>query len=168
MTEPTSEAEKREELREKIEAGERRNEERSLADYARDARDGATEFVKDHPIATVAGGLALGIIIAAIVPGPGRRLAKQTGARASALATLGAELAMAYGSGLLDTAGDVARKSGDRMEDFGDSIGKTARGIRRDAAYYADSATDSALTLSRRAGRKASRGVRDARARVTS
>ena len=53
--------EKREELREKIEAGQKRLEERSLSDTAREAAESATEFVKRHPLATLGGAVAIGL-----------------------------------------------------------------------------------------------------------
>lgn len=159
--------EKREELREKIEAGERRNAERGLSDYARDARDSATSFVKEHPFATVAGGLAIGVIIAAMVPGPGRRLRKQATARGTALAAMLTELGMAYGSSLLDSLGDAARTGQDKLEEFGESLGDTARGLRRDAGHLAADAGESARALRRDAGEKAGRSIRDLRARMS-
>ena len=93
---------KRNELREKIEAAEARNAERSFADYAADVKDGATQFVKDHPIATVAGGLAIGMLLAGMTK-PGRRVRRRAGAQASSLWSTVTELAAAYGTGLLDT-----------------------------------------------------------------
>ena len=51
---------KREQLRARIEAGEKRNEERSLADQAKDVADSAIEFAKKHPVATVAGAVVVG------------------------------------------------------------------------------------------------------------
>jgi ElaB/YqjD/DUF883 family membrane-anchored ribosome-binding protein len=159
--------EKRETLREKIEAGERRNAERSLGDYAREARDGATSFVKAHPIATVAGGLALGVIVASLVPGPGRRMRKKAAAKGSALAAMLTELGIAYGTSLLDNLGDAARDGQDKLEDLGHSVGDTARSLRREASHAASSAGDSARALRREAAKKAGRSIRDLRARMS-
>ena len=158
---------KREELREKIEAAEQRNRERSVADYAVDAKDRATEFVKEHPFATVAGGLALGVLIAAIVPGPGRRMRKKATAKGSALAAMLTELGIAYGTSLLDNIGDAARTGQDKLEDLGDSMGDTARNLRREASHLAGGATESARALRREAGKKAGRSIRDLRARMS-
>ena len=158
---------KRDTLREKIEAGERRNGERALVDYAREARDSATSFVKDHPIATVAGGLAVGILIASLVPGPGRRMRKRAAAKGSALAAMLTELGIAYGTTLLDGVGDVARSGQDRLEDLGDSVGDTARSLRREALHMAANTGDGARALRREAGKKAGRSIRDLRARMS-
>lgn len=159
--------EKRKNLREKIEASERRNEERTAADYAIEARDRATAFVKEHPIATLAGGVALGVLVASLVPGPGRRMRKKATAKGSALAAMLTELGIAYGTSLLDNIGDAARSGQDRLEDLGDSMGDTARSLRREAGHLIGDAGDSARALSREAGKKAGRSIRDLRARMS-
>lgn len=153
---------KREELREKIEAGEARNAERSFGDYAADVRDGATNFVKDHPVATIVGGLALGVLIAGFTR-PGRRLGRRAGERAGDMLSALTEIGLVYGSGLLDKAGGAARVTGDRLEDLGDSIGDTTRNLRRNASYRAASAGDSARILSRGLSKKGRRALRDLR-----
>jgi len=158
---------KRKKLRGKIEAGERRNAERSLGDYAREARDGAASFVKQHPFATVAGGLALGAIVASLVPGPGKRLRKKATAKGSALAAMLTELGMAYGASMLDGLSDAARAGQDKLEDLGDSVGDSARSLRREAGHLAGSTSDSARSLAREAGKKTGRSIRDLRARMS-
>lgn len=161
MTDTAGDA-KREELREKIEAAEARNEARSVGDMARDAQEAATEFVKEHPIATIAGVAAIGLAIGAMTR-PGRRVGK----RGAALAAMAAEFGMSYAREALELAEGAAASGKDKLEDLGDSIGESARGLRRDAAYYADSTTDKARTFGRRAGKKAGRAMRDLRARST-
>ena len=74
---------KREELKNRIEAGQQRHANRTVGDYAREARDNATAFVKEHPVATVVGGVAIGVIVASMVPGPGRRMRKKATKRGS-------------------------------------------------------------------------------------
>ncbi len=158
--------EKRESLRQKIEAGEARHAQRSVAEYARDAREGATRLVKDHPIATLAGALAVGALIAAVVPARGRRFTLGLGRRALSLASLAAEFGMAYGSGLLDTAGKAALSGKDKLEDFGDSMEDGARTLRREAGHRASIAADGAATLRRTVAKKTGRAVRDLRNRM--
>lgn len=153
--------EKRDELRAKIEAGEQRNEDRTIGDYAKSAADSTTQFVKDHPVAAVAGVAVIGLAIGAMTR-PGRR----AGQKAGALATYATEMGLAYASGLLDQAGDVARASGDKLEDLGDDVAFTARKARRSAAAAAGNTSDNMLTLSRKAARRAGRTYRDAKARV--
>ena len=69
---------KREKLRERIEAGEQRNEERTLAEQAKDAADSAVEFTKKHPFAVVGGVLLAGLAIGAMTR-PGRRIGRRSG-----------------------------------------------------------------------------------------
>ena len=68
-----SDEDKRAALRDKIDAAEQRNAERSVADMAKDAADTVTDFAKRHPLATVAGAIGLGLAIGAMTR-PGRRL----------------------------------------------------------------------------------------------
>lgn len=154
--------EKRAELREKIEAGEKRNEERALADRARDAAESATEFVKAHPFATLGGAIAIGLAIGAMTR-PGRRVARRGGV----LATLFADAALAYGMQAIDRAGDLARDGQDKLEDLGESMAAGARSARRDTAYFADKAADRTGVAARSASRKAGRTVRNLRSRIT-
>ena len=67
---------KREQLRAKIEAGEKRNAERSFADQAKDVADSAVEFTKKHPFVVVGGAIAIGLAIGAMTR-PGRRLGRR-------------------------------------------------------------------------------------------
>ncbi len=157
---------KREELKNRIEAGQQRHANRSMSDYARDARDSATAFVKEHPVATVVGGVAVGVIVASLVPGPGRRVRKKATRRGSALAAMAAEIGMAYGASLIDSLGNAARASGDRLEDLGDTIGDSARDLRRHASAQGSAAGEGARRLTRDVGKKTGRKVRDLRARM--
>ena len=148
--------EQRDELRRKIEQSERRNEERSLADMARDATDSATEFVKEHPILTVSAVALIGLAIGSRTS-KGRELTGRAGGFADHLADLG----MAYASGMASKGGDATRHGGDRLVDFGDDVAFGSRAARRNAAYYADRQKDAARHAGRRAARKAGRSYRD-------
>lgn len=165
-TKVLTDQEKREKLREKIEAAEVRNNERSLGDQARDALNNATEFVKERPLTAVAGVAVVALAIGAVTR-PGRRLGRRTGV----LAASATDAALAYALDLMDrtqTASAAAlRGSGDALEDFGDTLGSKARKLRRDAAYRADSAGDALRSKRRKAGRKTSRGLRDLRERLS-
>lgn len=171
MTTPAAGDQKREKLREKIAAGEARHTDRSLGNSARDARDKATEFVREHPMATVGAALAFGIVLAAIIPGPGRRLSqrvgKRVGSRAASLTAIAAELGLAYGSRFMDFAGNAAQTGQDKLDDIGDTIGDNARTVRREAAHRANKAGDSAATLKRDVSKKAGRAVRGLRSRLS-
>ncbi len=156
---------KRDLLRERIEAGERRNQERTLGDYAKDTADSVTNFAKEHPVATVAGAIGIGLAIGAMTR-PGRRVAKQGAVKTGAMAALVSEAVMTFGAGLMDDMTDAARNSGDALEDFGDRIGDKARTARRGAAYRSSSLADSANVTKRELSRKAKRGFRDLKNRA--
>jgi hypothetical protein len=83
------------------------------------------------------------------------------------MATLLTDAALAYGSSLLDSAGDAASAGRDRLGDFGETLGEGARSLRREAGDFAESAGDSARALRQEAGRRASRTIRDLRARMS-
>ena len=157
---------KREELKNRIEAGQQRHANRTVGDYAREARDNATAFVKEHPVATVVGGVAIGVIVASMVPGPGRRMRKKATKRGSALAAMVAELGLAYGTSMIDNLTRAARTGGDRLEDLGDALGDGARDLRRQAGLQGSVASDTARRLTRDVGKKTGRKVRDLRARM--
>ncbi len=131
---------KRAELKSKIEAAEQRNADRSLSDYARDAADGATSFVKEHPITTLIGGLAIGAIVASILPGPGRRMRKKATARSAVMAGTLADLALTYGTKFLESAEESAKSGQERMGDLGETIADSAREASRSASKKASKA----------------------------
>ena len=147
--------EKRDQLRARIEAGERRNEERSLMDQAKDVADSAVEFAKKHPVATVAGAVAVGLAIGAMT-----RRGRELGRRGGSWASYAADAALAYGLSMIEGAGD-------KFEDMTDAAGTQSRRLKRDAGYRLDSMGDSLRSSSRRASRKSSRAYRDLRARLT-
>ena len=158
--------EKRQELKAKIEAAEQRNAGRSFEAYARDAADTATQFVKDHPIAAIAGVAAIGLAIGAMTR-PGRNAGAAAGRRASAFATHAAELGLAYATGLFDAASDAASHGKDRLEDFGDTLTDNAQAAKRRAVFTGGNAAALAHSVARSAGKKAGRSSRDLRSRLT-
>jgi len=153
--------EQRDELRRKIEESERRNEERSIADIARDATDSATEFVKTHPMLTIGAVALVGLAIGSRTS-KGREL---TG-RAVGFADHLADLGMAYASGMASRLGDATRHGGDRLVDLGDDVAFGGRAAKRNAHYFAERQKDAARHAGRRAARKASRGYRDLKAHL--
>ncbi len=157
-----SDEQKRQQLRAKIEAGEKRNQERSFTDQAKDAADSAFEFAKKHPLAVIGGAVVAGLAIGAMTR-PGRRV----GRRGGMLAGAAADAVMAYGMRMIDRASEGAEYAGDRLEDFGDSAATTARSLRRDVSYKLDTVGDSLKASGRKAGRKGSRAYRSLRTRLT-
>ena len=161
----------REKLREKIATGQARLAERSIGDYARDARDNATGFVREHPLVVVGAALAVGVVLAAVIPGPGRRLSQRVGKtlanRASAIAAIAAELGVAYAASLMNAAGSAAQSGQDKLEDFGVAIGDDARKVRRETTQRIATATDRARSFKRDTANKARRTLRDLRGSIT-
>lgn len=96
---------KREDLRERIAAGQRRNAARGIGETARDAASEANRFVRRHPLAVLGGAIAVGLVAGALSR-PGRRLSKH----ASLLASIAADAAIAYGMAMVEKAAKSARE----------------------------------------------------------
>ena len=153
--------EKRQQLRDRIDAAQARNDsraERSVGERFADAREDITGMVKDHPIAFIAGGIALGLAIGAMFPGsPVRKVGRRAGRRAGAFAALASELAMTYGHKALDAADDARHSSRDRLSELGDYLSQNTRGLRADIARHADDAAAYTRSHGRSASRRAGR-----------
>jgi ElaB/YqjD/DUF883 family membrane-anchored ribosome-binding protein len=179
---------KRDALRAKIEAAERRNAERSLADQAREAAAAAADYTRAHPLTVLGGALALGLLIG-LATRPGRRVASRAvgavGAAASGAAgsaasgvrsvtargssrigTLVSETLIAYGMKVIDEMLETARAGQDKLEDLGDEAEATVRKVRREAAHAIGTASDTTRHAARKSRRKASRAVRDTVSKV--
>ncbi len=158
--------EKRDELRSRIEEAEARNAERSIADYARNARDETVSFVKRHPVAAVTGALALGAVLALAVPRRGRKFSLSMGRKIGVLGTLAAEIGLNYGLNMLDAGASAARSGKNRIEEFGDTMASNARSLGRTAGERASGANDAVKTLRKSLTRKAGGALRDLRSRT--
>jgi len=156
---------KREALRARIEAAQQRNADRTLADQARDAADSAIAFTRKHPLAVIGGVVLAGFAIGAMTRG-GRRAGLKVGRRGGVLASMAFDAALAYGAKMLQESLQAAQTASDKIEDIGDSAATTARGLRRDAAYKLDVASDAVRSQSRKAMRKGSRTVRSLKDRI--
>jgi ElaB/YqjD/DUF883 family membrane-anchored ribosome-binding protein len=183
-------AQSRDALRAKIEAAERRNAERTLADDAREATGAATTYVKENPLTVLGGAIALGLVIG-LLTRPGRRVAHNAATstvnaargaasgtvasvgnvakkRGSALGTLIADAMVAYGIKLIDDVVDGAEAGKDAIEDMGDSASARMRKASRQARFAAGNAADDAQTVAQRTRRRATRAVRSLKDRVAS
>ncbi|VVT15247.1 hypothetical protein [Erythrobacter sp. EC-HK427] len=164
MNAPTIQ-EKREEIKARIAAAEAREaqlSEQSLAtraaDSAADAGEAFTTFVKKHPVASAAGGVLLGILIASAFKGP-RQAAIRGGAKAASLATIGAEIASGFASQLMDDASELGREGARRAEDLTDVAGDRARSLKRSAAHKVGDAADAARIARRETGKALARAL---------
>lgn len=181
---------KRDALRAKIEASERRNAERTLADQAREAAEAATEYTRAHPLTVIGGAVAIGLLVG-LATRPGRRVATRaagavgtaaSGAASSAaagvrgaaargssqLGTLVGDAALAWAMKLVDEVLETARTGQDKVEDLSDETQATARRVRREAAHVVGAATDTVRHTARKTRRKATRAVRDTVGKVKS
>lgn len=155
----------RKQLQNRIEAGEARRAAREqsvgerIGEKAIEAKDGFVAFAREHPVTTVVGGLAVGVLVSMAFRGP-RKAAGKAGSQASALAALGLKLAIDYAGQALHAA-DEARQSGaEKVGDWADSAGSSARSLRRSAARHSHDAADSARQAAREAADAVSRALR--------
>jgi ElaB/YqjD/DUF883 family membrane-anchored ribosome-binding protein len=157
-----SDADKREALRGKIAAGEQRNSQRSFADQAKAAADGAFDYVKANPIKAVAG-VAIGALLIGAMTRPGRRAGKKAGA----LASVATEAALAYGLGLMETAGNAASKGQDKLADLGETVGDKARAWQTTAAKEGSELSDYLVKVAKRSGKRAGKTIDQLRGRLS-
>jgi hypothetical protein len=180
--------EQRDSLRARIEAAERRNAEKTLADQARAAADAAIDYTRANPLTVIGGAVAFGLVIG-LLTRPGRRVAGRalhsasgaiTGAASSAtsgvknitarggsrLGSMIGEAAVAYAMTMIDEMLDAAREGKERAKDLGEAAGAQARKPSAGASDAAGSAADGTRNLARQA-REAALGVmRDIRDRT--
>lgn len=155
-----SAAEKRNALKAKIEAAEMRNAMRTASQSAQDAAEMATDFVKRHPFATITGVAVLGLAIGAMTK-PGREAGKKAGANAGQFANYASEIGLAYAAGLLASLGEVVSGGKDAIEDITDTVTDNAGAIKRKAIFSGGNAAAAAKSISREAGKRAGRALRD-------
>ena len=137
MEEPT--ADKRQEIKDRIAAAQERQAEREgdnlgqiISEKAAAARDGVTSFAREHPVATVAGGLALGVLVSALFKNsPTRRAGRYAGERAVGLAAMSGEIASSLLHQVLDTTASARKTGAEKLEDAGESARNSARQIGR-------------------------------------
>ena len=150
-------------IKKKVDASQKRNAARTndrtfldrAGESAVEAKDKFTAFAKEHPVATVAGGLAIGFLIAGMFRGP-RQAAIKGGTKAAGLAAIGAELAMAYAAKALDAAKEAGSDGADWLGEASKTFGSKARELSGEAAEYAGSARESAM----RSGKSAAKAIR--------
>lgn len=106
-----------------------------------DERSLFTRTLEDHPLALLAGGVALGAVAAALVPAS---VTRKLGSRAFGLAALIGEATALYGGKALEKGSQAARASQDRLEDLGET-----------AADYSADARTRAIELGTLAARRA-------------
>ena len=143
---------KREQLKGKVNAGVQRNNDKGrttivdrVGERAIEAKDRLTDFAKEHPITTVAGAVAIGVLVSSLFRGsPTRKMGK----RASKLAGVGAEMAMAYAAQALAAADEARGPAGEKLSE----LGETALG-------YGKGGSEAATKAARDAGRRIAKAI---------
>ena len=156
---------KRNEIKNKVSAAESRNEERAeprmidrTGEKAVELKDKFASFAKEHPIAMVAGGLAVGIVISSFFRGsPTRKAGRAIGKRTAGLAALAAELAIAYAQQAYEASEEARRAGAEKLSELSAAAGERARSLTGDAADYASGAADAA----RKAGKSVRKSIRN-------
>lgn len=147
--------EKRKRIREKIAASQERLEKEALAERgsdneytvkARELGNSAKSFAKEHPVLTVAGGLAAGALVAALLK---PQTARALGRRALAFGAVAAEGALLYGNRALDSAGDAGADAKERIGDFGGTVAGGASDLAKEAERIGQAALDNARETTR-------------------
>jgi len=146
---------KRNQIRSKVAAAKSRNDSRaespSLSDRAGEraiaAKDKFAAFARQHPIATVAGGVAIGILVSGFFRGsPTRKAGKELGKKAAGLAAIGAELALTYAQQAMEAAGEAreagAETVGHWTEDAADYLAEARDSVRESGKSFAQALRD--------------------------
>jgi ElaB/YqjD/DUF883 family membrane-anchored ribosome-binding protein len=160
---------KRTQLKEKVASAEKRNEDRgrtTIVDRAGEraigAKDEFIRFAREHPLATVAGGLAIGVLVSGLFKrSPTRKIGRKAAKTAGNLATMGAELAVIYARQALEAANEAGHAGAEKLEELGSAARDAAREARRDASHRASDLGhrasdlgDAARTATRDAGKR--------------
>ena len=142
---------KRDEISRKVRAAASRNVARAEpSSYDRagekviEMKDKFTSFARKHPIATVAGGLAVGVLVSALLRGsPTRKAGRAIGKKTAGLAGIVADMAIAYGLQAFDAAGEARKAGTGKLDDWRQSLSDSARDYSAGAANAARNARKS-------------------------
>jgi hypothetical protein len=156
---------KRKQIKKKVSAAASRNESRAepkradrAGEKAIELKDKAASFAREHPIALVAGGLAVGILVSGFFKGsPTRKAGRAIGRKTASLAAVVADLAIAYAQQAYEAAEEARRAGSDKLGELGGTVGDKARAGGEDAAQYAAGAAEAA----RKAGKSVGKSLRD-------
>lgn len=157
---------RRDELRMKIEAGERRIAERDAADQIKEAAQAAANYTRENPLTVIGGAVVAGVLIG-LMTSPGRRVASRAATGAATAIGTAATRSRRAAEDLGDEAAHVARETkaeASRISNFmQDAI--VAFGIKLidDFTSAAQSGQDAIEDIGESAGAKARRLRREAR-----
>lgn len=103
-----------------------------------------TRTLEDHPLALLAGSVALGAVAASLIPAS---ITRKLGSRALGLAALVGEASALYGGKALEKGSQAARAGQDRLEDLGESAADHAADARTRAIELGTQAARRAIEL---------------------
>lgn len=115
-------------------------------------------LARQYPWLIVGGGVAAGVLVAALLP---RGIGRRWGKRAMAAAAVGSEVALAFGARARDAAAEAGRDGIERLEEFGGTVGEGTAEMRERATKAGGAAVrqarDTGLSLARGAVKLAAR-----------
>lgn len=107
-----------------------------LAKKAAQTRDAFTAFARQHPVATVAGGIALGVLISSFFRNsPARRAGRYAGARATSLATMGGELAAGFAKEILEAGTGASKQASEALQETSKAVNEKAGTVAREIGH---------------------------------
>ena len=106
----TTDETKRDELRQKIEANERRIAERTLGEQAKEAAQAAADYTRANPLTVIAGAVVVGLTIG-LMTKPGRRVAGKAASSAASAATEAASKVGDAASNAAEAATDTVKNA---------------------------------------------------------
>lgn len=156
---------KRQQIKSKVKKGEARNRARedSLTKRAAEARDSAVSFVRENPLLTIAGAVAVGVAVSMLFRRPREvtgKAAKQASRKASSLATVAVQVALPFIQQAIAGASDAGRAGVERAEELGESASKRAHILGRAGQARADETLEAAESAVKNAGRRIAKAVR--------
>lgn len=112
----------------------------------RSTPENLSQLARKHPALLIGGGIALGVIVSALLPrGMGRRLARG----AIATAALGGEASLALARQAREGARHAAEETSDRLRSLEEKAGEGARKLRVTTSEAAGSAASTGHELAR-------------------
>lgn len=146
------------EMQERVREASERNA-RRISNRAEEVRENASTFVNNHPVATVAGGLVIGALVAVVLP----RLARQkqtatpgdTRAKALKWVALAADAAVTFAQQSLDSARTAGHAGQQSLEHLGDRVTDGTAGLRKDIGRFAGEAAHNVRSASEQASQQA-------------
>lgn len=132
-----------------------------VGENAVEAKDGVLGFVKEHPLLTISGGVALGVLVAGMFP-QARRAARRGSNKAAILSARGTQIVADALHEAMDTAEEGTRAGAARLEDLRDTIGEATRDLGETLGETARSAAETAREQAALAEEQARIASRDA------